>query len=120
MESLHLYFKPLQLGSEDKPQVLSEFGGYVWKDPEHSANVEKTYGYKTYESREELVKALQRVFREELVPLAREGLCAAIYTQVSDVEDETNGLITYDRKLLKVRPEELFEFGPQLQAAVRE
>ena len=120
VESLHLYFKPLQLGSEDKPQVLSEFGGYVWKDPEHSANVEKTYGYKTYESREELVKALQRVFREELVPLAREGLCAAIYTQVSDVEDETNGLITYDRKLLKVRPEELFEFGPQLQAAVRE
>ena len=120
VESLHLYFKLLQLGREDKPQVLSEFGGYVWKDPDHSANIEKTYGYKTFESREELVKALQRVYRDELVPLAREGLCAAIYTQVSDVEDETNGLITYDRKVLKVRPEELFEYGPQLQEAVRE
>ena len=120
VDSLHIYFKALHLGDSDKPQVLSEYGGYVWKIPDHSANTEKTYGYRIFDSREELVKALRKVFREELLPLAREGLCAAIYTQVSDVEDETNGLLTYDRKILKVRPEELFEFGPQLQAAVQE
>ena len=51
---------------------------------------------------------------------AREGLCGSIYTQVSDVEDETNGLLTYDRQFLKVRPEELSDIGPRLQEAVRE
>ena len=119
VDSLHIYFKPLHPGSEDKPQVLSEFGGYVWKDAEHSANPKETYGYKILESREELAKALRKLYSEELVPLAEEGLCAAIYTQVSDVEDETNGMLTYDRKVLKVRPEELAEFGPLLQEAVR-
>ena len=88
-------------------------------DPDHSANPDDIYGYKTFESREELAEALKKTFREDLLPLAREGLCAAIYTQVSDVEDETNGLLTYDRKVLKVKPEEIAGYGGKLQQAVR-
>ena len=118
VESLHIYFHKLALGRQDRPQVLSEFGGYVWKVPEHSFNQDETYGYKKFEDRESMVQALQSVYRDTLVPLAGQGLCGAIYTQVSDVEDETNGLVTFDRRLCKVKPEELREIGELLQKAV--
>ena len=47
-----------------------------------------------------------------------QGLCAAVYTQVSDVEDETNGLLTYDRRVAKVTPEEFAPISEQLKAAI--
>ena len=105
VDSLHIYFDKLHLGKESKPQLLSEFGGFVWKIPEHSYNLEKTYGYKKYDTREAYVQALSELY-QSLIPLIRNGLCGAIYTQVSDVEDETNGLFTFDRAVLKLQPEE--------------
>ncbi|MBR3037577.1 MAG: hypothetical protein IKI52_02625, partial [Clostridia bacterium] len=95
----------LHLGKENRPQLLSEFGGFVWKVPAHSFNLEKTYGYKVFDTREAYVQALRELY-QGLIPLIREGLCGAIYTQVSDVEDETNGLFTFDRAVLKLQPEE--------------
>ena len=65
------------------------------------------------------VKALRDLYLS-LVPLAKAGLCGAVYTQVSDVEDETNGLFTFDREILKLRPEELKDIADTLSAAVRE
>ena len=118
VDSLHIYFDPLHLGKQQLPQLLSEFGGFVWKLPEHSFNRDKTYGYRKYEDRESFVRALRDVYREELLPLAKAGLCGAVYTQVSDVEDETNGLFTFDREVLKLRPEELRDLAGALQAAV--
>ncbi len=115
VDSLHIYFDPLHLGKEKLPQLLSEFGGYVRKLPEHSFNLEKTYGYHTFETREAFIDALRALYGS-LIPLAKQGLCGAIYTQVSDVEDETNGLFTFDRAELKVRPEEL----PDLMQALRD
>ena len=106
VESLHIYFGPLRLGRERRPQLLSEFGGYVWKVPAHSFNTETSYGYRIYKTREAFVSALQKLYRS-LAPLVKEGLCGVIYTQVSDVEDETNGLLTYDRAVCKLEPEEL-------------
>jgi hypothetical protein len=100
--SPHIYFKPVKLRPSEKPTVVSEFGGYVYKDPEHSFNSEKTYGYKIFEDRAEFEKALEALYMNEIVPNIANGLCGAIYTQLSDVEDETNGLITYDRKVTKV------------------
>ncbi len=117
VESLHIYFGRLRLGKERRPQLLSEFGGYVWKLPMHSFNTEKTYGYRIYRTRAAFVSALQRLYRS-LVPLVREGLCGAIYTQVSDVEDETNGLLTFDRAVCKVQPEELRALASTLTAAL--
>ena len=106
VDSLHIYFKKLRLGKERRPQLLSEFGGFSYKIPEHSFNLKKTYGYRKYEDRESFVQGLQELYRE-VSELRNNGLSGAIYTQVSDVEDETNGLFTFDRKVLKVHPEEL-------------
>ena len=120
VDSRHIYFKELKpWGKTDRPQVLSEFGGFVHKCPKNSFNLEKTYGYGVFESREEYAKEVRRKYTEEIIPLARQGLCAAVYTQVSDVEDEINGLLTFDRRVCKVLPEELCGIAEELREAVR-
>ena len=106
MDSLHIYLKKLHLGKEYKPQLLSEFGGYSYKLPEHSFNLKKTYGYKKHKDQGEFVRNLLTLY-EEVYQLVKEGLSGAIYTQVSDVEDETNGLFTFDRKVLKVQSQDI-------------
>ena len=116
-DSLHIYFDSLHLGKENKPQLLSEFGGFVWKVPEHSYNPDKTYGYKKFDTRETYVQALRELY-QSLIPLIQKGLCGAIYTQVSDVEDETNGLLTFDRAVLKLQPEELESVMRDLYSAI--
>ena len=120
VESLHIYFKKLRTGKQDRPQFLSEFGGWSLKIPEHSFNLEKTYGYKKYEDRETFVHDLKALYLEEVLPLISRGLCATVYTQVSDVEDETNGLLTFDRKEAKVTPEEFRDISDRLCKAIKE
>ena len=119
VDSLHIYFKTLRLGTEDKPQLLSEFGGYCWKIPEHSFNLEKTYGYRQCADRESFARDLRALYEKEVLPLVARGLCGCIYTQVSDVEDETNGLLSFDRAVEKLRPEDLADLAPRLQASLR-
>lgn len=102
VESLHIYFHPICLLKSQRPQVLSEFGGYVYKVQDHSFNRNKTYGYKLFDRQEDFMDALERLYREGVLEAKKKGLSAAIYTQLSDVEDETNGLVTYDRKICKV------------------
>ena len=119
VESLHIYFRKLRTGKQDRPQFLSEFGGWSLKIPEHSFNLEKTYGYKKYEDRETFVRDLKALYLEQVLPLVPRGLCAAVYTQVSDVEDETNGLLTFDRKAAKVTPDEFREVSEQLLRAIQ-
>ncbi len=107
VNSLHVYFKEIKLQKEQtgKPIVLSEFGGYSYKIKENSANLEKTYGYKKFEMESEFENALISLYENEVIPNVQNGLCAAIYTQLSDVEDETNGFLTYDRRVCKVNTE---------------
>ena len=101
--SEHVYFRKLNLKADPKrPCVLSEFGGYSWKLTEHSFNLDQTYGYKKFTDRNAFVRALEDLYRKEVIPAIQNGLCAAVLTQVSDVEDETNGLVTYDRQVVKV------------------
>lgn len=102
VESLHIYFHPICLLKSQRPQVLSEFGGYVYKVQDHSFNRNKTYGYKLFDRQEDFMDALERLYREGVLEAKKKGLSAAIYTQLSDVEDETNGIMTYDRKICKV------------------
>ncbi len=111
VESVHIYFRKLRMGASDKPQVLSEFGGYAWQIREHSFNTEKVYGYRKYKDRESFVRAVRALYKEQVLPLAERGLSAAIYTQVSDVEDETNGLLTFDRRIKKLAPEDLLDIS---------
>ena len=102
VDSRHVYFKDIKLCPGEKPLVLSEFGGYSYKPEGHVFNMEKTYGYGKFENPEEFAHAVEKLYREQVVPAYEKGLCAAIYTQVSDVEDETNGLLSYDRKATKL------------------
>ena len=101
--------------SSDKPVVLSEFGGYAYKIAEHSFNLEKTYGYKKLETYEEFNASLEELYRTEIIPAAKKGLSGAIYTQLSDVEDETNGLLTYDRKVCKADREMMLKIAEELK-----
>lgn len=103
IQSLHVYFKkyeykPDKLG---RAVVLSEFGGYGHRVSGHCFG-EKEFGYKKFESPLLLESALQELYDSQIRPAYEAGLSAAVYTQLSDVEDELNGLVTYDRKMVKI------------------
>lgn len=113
--SEHVYFKPIGLKCDGRPLVLSEFGGYSCKIEGHSFNPDNTYGYRFFTDLEKFRKALSELYLGEVAEAIRnEGLCAAVLTQVSDVEDETNGLLTYDRQVLKVEKEEMLKVAEVL------
>ena len=61
-----------------------------------------TYGYGSCGSKEELTKAIVCMHDEMIISAIKDGACGCVYTQLSDVEDEINGLYTYDRKVCKV------------------
>lgn len=106
--SEHIYFKKLDMKNDpDRPMVLSEFGGYSCKIEGHSFNLDKTYGYRFFEDKDKFADALESLYLDEVIPMIERGLCATVYTQVSDVEDETNGLLTYDRQICKVDTERM-------------
>ncbi len=100
--SHHIYFKKYKFKPSNKPVSLSEFGGYAFAVKNHLFNPEKSFGYKSLKSKEELNNAITKLYFEQVIPAINKGLCADVYTQVSDVEDEINGLFTYDRKVIKV------------------
>ena len=109
VHSLHVYFRKVVYEKNVRPTVISEFGGYSYKLDEHSYNLDNTYGYTSINSKEEFENAVIRLYKEEILPFINDGLSASIYTQVSDVEDETNGFYTYDRQVLKVDVEKFKE-----------
>ena len=118
VESDHIYFKPVKLKAvRGRPMVLSEFGGYALKMEGHAFNLDKTYGYRQYTDREAFEQGLLDLYRGEILPAIGQGLCATVYTQVSDVEDETNGLLTYDRAVLKVDEVKMREMSNELYRA---
>lgn len=115
VQSEHVYFKPVALTAGELPLVLSEFGGYSCKLGGHAFNLDKTYGYRTCKTQAELEDALDALYRNEIIPAIKNGLSAAILTQVSDVEDETNGLVTYDRRVVKVTQSRMQEIADALR-----
>ncbi len=121
VDSRHVYFRKVKLkGDGKKPLVLSEFGGKTYRAEGHVFNPNKAYGYGGCETRDALNDAVVKLYMEEVLPSVKNGLCAAIYTQVSDVEDEINGLVTYDRKVEKLNPERMLPVAEALQNAVKE
>jgi beta-galactosidase/beta-glucuronidase len=118
VKSEHVYFKKINLKSDGvKPLVLSEFGGYTYKINEHSFNLTNTYGYKKC-TKETFMNELENLYKNQVLPMVEnEKLCALVLTQLSDVEDETNGLYTYDRKVLKVDKQKMQEISNELTNA---
>lgn len=105
--SKHIYFTPIKVKKGGKPYVLSEFGGFSHRVKGHTFN-HKMFGYKIYGSCESLAKAYKKTFEKVIIPQIKTGLSATVYTQLTDVEDELNGLLTYDRKVEKI-PKELLK-----------
>jgi beta-galactosidase/beta-glucuronidase len=107
MYDIHTY-QPAPLEPKQKPDraiVLGEYGGVGWPVTGHLWNPEmRNWGYQTYQDQNAYLEALRKKV-EALVPMKeRLGVSAAVYTQTSDVEGEVNGLLTYDRKVVKVDP----------------
>ena len=120
VDSRHVYFRKVNLkGDGQKPLVLSEFGGKTYKCEEHLFNPEKSYGYGACDDLEILNDAIANLYIQEVLPCVKNGLCAAVYTQVSDVEDEINGLLSYDRKVCKLKPETMLPIADALQKAIK-
>ena len=107
VKSLHVYFKPYRFKPDKKGRavVLSEFGGYNLPVAGHTWNA-KNFGYKGYQTPEALGEAVKTLYETQIVPACKSGLAADVYTQLSDVEDEVNGFVTYDRRVEKL-PEAL-------------
>ena len=105
-KSLHVYFRPYVFKPDRRGRavILTEFGGYNCLVPGHSFN-DRDFGYKRLGDADKLRAALEELYSQQIAPAYEQGLAAAIYTQVSDVEDELNGLITYDRQVVKIPPE---------------
>lgn len=102
VKSPHVYFRPFKIKPDDAlPTLLSEFGGYVKKEEGHLFDEKASYGYKYFKDGESYMQALESLYEKEIIPVIPKGLCGCIYTQLSDVEDELNGLMTYDRQIIK-------------------
>ncbi len=121
VDSRHIYFGQWwQLKKGKQPVVLSECGGLTYAEEGHLFNPDNAYGYKTCKTREEFQTSLLELYRKHLIPFVRtKGLCAAIYTQLSDVEDEINGLLTYDRSICKVDTAAMTAIAEELRNAIR-
>ena len=106
VRSDHVYFRPYKFRPDKKGRavLLSEFGGYNLAVDGHCFN-SKDFGYRRFESAEKLAAALEELYQQQIVPAIDEGLAAAVYTQLSDVEDEVNGFVSYDRQVVKISPE---------------
>lgn len=105
-KSVHQYILPVFTPKPDgRPFVLSEFGGYSRIIENHVWNRQKSFGYVMFKTKDTLTKAYKKLFEKQIIPKIKKGLSATVYTQVSDVEFEVNGIYTYDRELLKLDAE---------------
>lgn len=117
--SRHIYFTKLWVNrkkGQKRILALTEFGGYSLPIEGHQFN-ETIFGYKKYDSVAKLEEAYTNLYHQQVLPLIEKGLSVLIYTQLSDVEDEMNGLLTYDRKISKISVNRLKETNELLYTA---
>lgn len=112
--SKHIYFTPIVVSKKDKPWLLTEFGGLGLKLKGHTFN-DKMFGYKIYFSQKSLTSAYARLFNRTIIPQIPKALAGTVYTQVTDVEDELNGILTYDRKVLKIDLDALQDINSRMK-----
>lgn len=102
-DSHHIYFRKPRLSNDHKRILsLSECGGFSLGVERHQFS-DKNFGYFHFHSYDSLNRAVDKLYRRQILHLVdKKGLCEVIFTQLTDVENETNGLVTYDRKVQKV------------------
>ncbi len=108
LRTRHVYFKKYRFRRDrlKRAMAISEFGGYNLRVAGHCWN-EADFGYKKLADAEALQSAYEALYDEQVLPNIPKGLCATVYTQLTDVEDELNGLMTYDRAVCKLPLEAL-------------
>lgn len=114
MLDLHQYPAPkLYLYDAQRATVLGEYGGIGWANKEHLWEPDRNWGYVQFNSAKEVTDEYVK-YAEQLKQLIRQGFSAAVYTQTTDVEVEVNGLMTYDRKLVKVDEERVRKVNQEI------
>jgi hypothetical protein len=107
MHDIHSYPGPASPEpEEERAIVLGEFGGLGLPLKGHTWQDEENWGYRSYKNQAELTAAYGQLIKK-LYPMIAKGLSAAVYTQTTDVEVEVNGLMTYDRAVIKMNPAEV-------------
>lgn len=81
----------------------------------HMFNKEKFFGYRKHYNRAAFENALERLYEKKVIANIPKGLSAAVYTEVSDVEDECNGLLTYDREIVKMDIERMRKINQKVK-----
>jgi beta-galactosidase/beta-glucuronidase len=117
--SRHTYMIKLKRPSKKDARTyfISEYGGYNFQEKGHLWDEQSKFGYKMFKDKEALAAAYARLIRGQLIPLISRGLGAAVYTQWSDIEIESNGFFTYDRKILKIDPEKILALNREIYQA---
>lgn len=115
VQSMHKYILPIRMRKPDhRAFVITEFGGYSQKEAGHMWNPKKAFGYLMFKDKSSLTKAYEKLMKKQVIPLVAKGLSGTIYTQVSDVENEVNGIYTYDRAVLKLDEDTVIAINRQL------
>ena len=114
VESFHCYFHEMEFAETARPQILSEFGGYSYILKEHCFSPHNQHGYGFCQDEQELTDRIIESYEKSVIKGIQQGLCGSVYTQLSDVEEEVNGLYTYDRKICKVDIQRMKELSARL------
>ncbi len=118
-DSEHIYFKVIPLEPKERPLFVSECGGYTMAVDDHYYSKYAQYGYGASDTKEALTKDILYMYENMILPYVKDGVCGCVYTQLSDVEDEINGLYTYDRKVCKVIKEDMLKMAEKLQGQLK-
>lgn len=118
-DSEHIYFKVIPLHPKKRPLFVSECGGYTMAKEGNMYSKHASYGYGMALNEEMLTQKILYMYENMILPFIKDGVCGCIYTQLSDVEDEINGLYTYDRKVCKVNKEKMKVLAERLMGEAR-
>ena len=114
VDSEHIYFKTTPPEVKERPVFVSECGGYSQMVDGHFYSKYTSYGYGGADKEDALTNMIEKMYREMILPGIEKGICGCVYTQVSDIEDEVNGLYTYDRKVCKVNVERMQKLAREI------
>lgn len=129
LNSIHWYFKKINFknrkirrfaGAYQKPLIISEFGGYSYRVIGHIYNENHEYGYKKFTTIEDFTAGFKDLYQRDIINNLDACISGSIYTQLSDVEDETNGILTYDRKVCKIKKEDALEISNMIKSKINE
>ena len=119
-DSEHIYFKVIDLKVKERPMFVSECGGYALPIEGHLFNPKNEYGYGKCKDSEDLTERVAQMYRKMILPGIKKGACGCVYTQLSDVEDEVNGLYTYDRQVCKVIKDRMQQVSNELYREIEQ